>query len=532
MRKQLFFIPLLSLFLFSCKKENPRPQWDIEVLGPLLHASLGIDELDGDSTIIADANGAQIVNFDKELSLFDLDTISQVPDTSIRTVTTFPNIPNPNPIPPNTPFVSNNNNIELALNNVLLKKAIIGSGRIRLEIKNTLKTKVFFTYTIPKALKNNLPFTATAEVDSGSTTDPKYFSQEFDFTGYELDLTGISGNLYNSISYNVRAVSDPDGVPFIINGNDTILNLTTTLVELSPSYAKGYLGEQENNDVTSTDVRFSKIVKSGLLHLDSIKMNLDLSNSIGADANLFLNNLKSVNSRTGNTVNLVAPSVIQHSININRATETFDVNNPVIPTAYPIQLDHNNSNIVSFVENLPDSVSYDFRIKINPLGNVSGSNDFIYSDRLLNTRLRVLMPLRFAMNQLVLADTVPFEIDNAADFDPVGSATLTLIANNGFPIDLNVQMFLLDASNNITDSLFVPDLISAAPVDANYKATGKTTSVIKIPIDADRKKRLQEVTRVGIRIRFNTPDYPQLIQMYSDYRVDLKMIADGIYMLR
>ena len=244
MLKRLLFLFLLGVFFLSCKKENSQPQWDIAVLGPLLHASLNIDQLVGDSTIIADGSGAQFVSYDTLLALFDLDTLAQVRDTSLRTVTLFP--PFSSTIFPNQPFTSMNNNIALGLNGVLLKQAIISSGKIRLEIKNTLKSKVNFTYTIPKALKNGIPFVAQASVDSGSTTDPRYYVGEFDFTGYDIDLTGTSGTVYNTIFYNVRAVADSLGCPggFPINGGDTILNLTTTLVSLTPSYAKGYLGTE------------------------------------------------------------------------------------------------------------------------------------------------------------------------------------------------------------------------------------------------------------------------------------------------
>ena len=34
---------------------------------------------------------------------------------------------------------------------------------------------------------------------------------------------------------------------------------------------------------------------------------------------------------------------------------------------------------------------------------------------------------------------------------------------------------------------------------------------------------------MAIRATFTTPSYPSLVQMYSDYHLDLKLIADGIY---
>jgi hypothetical protein len=531
MKRGTLYLLLLSLIAVSCRKENENTQWDIAVIGPLLHASLTVEQLIADSMISSDGSGAQYIDYNNLFSTFDLDTLAQVPDTSIQTTNTFPfnSVLNPG-----FSFPLQNNKITLGLGSLQLKKAIIESGKIRLDIRNTVKSKILFTYTITRAKKNGIPFSITTSVDSGSYSNPKYFSGEYDLSGYEFDLTGLTGTSFNTIIYDVTAIADPNGVQtgFPVNAGDTLLNLTTSLVGLIPSYGSGYLGQNDNSSTQNTDLPFMHKIKSGLIHLDSVSMDLELVNSIGADAQFYLNRIQSQNLKTGTFVDLVAPTVIQHNINLNRATESYNPSSPVNPTTYTVHLDNTNSNILPFIENIPDRLFTDFRIKINPLGNISGSNDFIYTDYLLDTRLKVNMPLRFAMNQLTLADTVPFNINNSADYDPVGNMQLSLVANNGFPFDLTVQLFLLDSLNNITDSLLAPDIIAKAPYDLNYRSTGTTRSVIHMTIDESRKDRLMNVRRVGVRVKFDTPDYPQIVQMYSDYKLDFKLVADGIYSIR
>jgi hypothetical protein len=535
MKKALVSLCLTCLIFAGCRKENDNPQWDIAVIGPVMHSTLTVEQLIADSMLFADGSGAQYIDYTNLFSTFDLDTLAQVNDTSISTINRFP--PFPANLPPGYSFGLPNNKIVLGLGNLQLKEAIIDSGKIRLDIKNTVKSKLLFTYTIPKATKNGIPFSTTATVDSGSYTNPKYFSGEFDLRGYTIDLTGATGTSFNTITYDVKAIADTDGyaLGFPVNPNDTILNLTTTLLSLKPSYAKGYLGQDQNSNTQYTDLSFMHKIKSGLIHLDSISMDVDLVNSIGADAQIYFNGITSINSNTGGVVSLVSPSIIQHILNINRATETNNPAAPVLPTNYSVHLDNINSNILPFIENIPDKFLTDFTIKMNPLGNVSGSNDFIYTDYLLDTRLKVKMPLRFAMNQLVMADTVPFNLTgsaDSADLSQVGDMQLRIVASNGFPMDLTVQIFLLDSMNNITDSLFAPDKIARAPVDVNYRSIGTTRTVINMTIDAAKKNRLLNVKRAGVRIKFDTPDYPQIVQLYSDYRLDLKLIADGIYSIR
>ncbi len=525
-----YFALCLLLLVSACKKENKHPQWDIEVYGPLLHATLGMNELVGSSSIEADSNGAQILDFDTLLSAFKIDSIYRIADTSITTIEIFP--VGTSTIFPGTAFVSNNKDLTLGLGNIQLKEAIISSGKIRLEIKNTLNSKINFIYTIPLALKNGLPFTANAFVDSASATNPKFFTGEFDFSGYTVDLRGSAGNLVNSLTYNVKAISSIPGFPFNISGGDELINLKTTLVSIQPLFVRGYLGQSNTHAVTTENIGIGGLIKNGSILLDSVQMNLDIINYIGADAQANVSSLRSINNRTGNTVNLTAPSFINHYLNINRAGINSTLADSLQPTFYAIQLDQSNSNIKSIIENLPDKFDYDLSLNLNPLGNNSGSNDFVFSDKLLDTRLRIKMPLRFALNQLLLADTVPFSINNATDFDAVGPLTLTVLADNGFPFDMNIQLFLLDNSQSIVDSLFVPDLIAAAPYDAAYRATGIKRTEIKIPVDAIRKQRLLSVERVAVRMKFNTPDYPQKIQFYTNYKLDLKMVADGVYSIR
>ena len=140
------FALCLLLLISACKKENDHPQWDIEVYGPLLHATFGVNELVGSSSIEADSNGAQTLDFDTLFSAFNIDSIYKINDTTLSTIITFPAFPDT--IHPGDAFVSNNNDIALGLGNIQLKEAIISSGKIRLEIKNTLNTKVNFIYTI------------------------------------------------------------------------------------------------------------------------------------------------------------------------------------------------------------------------------------------------------------------------------------------------------------------------------------------------------------------------------------------------
>ena len=232
MRKTPLSSLLLLLFVLqlACKKENDRPQWDVAVKGPILKASLTLDNLIADSLQHTNPDGSLSIVFDSDVFKLDPDSLFKIPDTTLNTLNIWQFITYP--VQPNTPFYSVNNNIQLGISGPQLTEVAIRSGKIKLDIRNTLPSKVIIIYQIPKAIKNGLPFKVQEVIDSGSITNPTLFSGTYDLDGYLVDLTGATGNQFNTAYYDVQAISDPQGNAFDIHTGDTLINLNTTIMEL------------------------------------------------------------------------------------------------------------------------------------------------------------------------------------------------------------------------------------------------------------------------------------------------------------
>lgn len=529
--KSLVFLVLTGALFFACKKQNDKTQWDVEVLGPVLYASLTLNDLMADTTLETNSDGS--INLIIEQSFYDLnpDSIYNIPDTTITNITVWPIFTSP--IQPSQSFYSGNNKIALGIPNVQLTKAIMRGGVIELEIKNTLPTKVYYTYIIPKALKNGTPFTVTQSVDAANSNGPGMYSGSYSLAGYKLDLTGVNGNEFNTISYTINAIADPAGTVFTILTNDTIINLKSRMIDLDPEYVKGYLGQNSLSETDNISTGLANFIMDGYIQLDSVTMDIEIKNSIGADAQVYFNSLMAINSRTSSLVYLTASSFMQRPLNINRAQESGPALSPVIPSVKSFHLDNSNSNIKGFIENLPERIAYDVDFQMNPLGNnFSFYTDFLYSDFLVEGKLKVKMPFRFAAQNLSLVDTQDISLGGLTNLDPIGPLTLTLLANNGFPVDFDMQLFIVDENRIVTDSLLIPGNILRADVDALYKVISPKLTKIEIPVDEKRKEHILNSKYMGIRTIFNTPDYPQQIQLYSSYRLDLKLIANGTYYIR
>ncbi len=525
-----FFVLLIFTAFTACKEENERPQWEVNLLGPLVYASLGVENFIADSLMEDDSTHAVSLVYEGNLYTSNIDSLFQIRDTTLPTVFIFPF--SSFPLGANTLFYGSNNNLTLNISGVELREVIIKSGFLHVEAQNKLQAKVVYTYTIPKATLHGTPFQFRIIMDPAPPGGTINYSGSYDMSGYKIDLTGSSGNLVNTLSYNIIARTDTNSTSTTVFLGDTLINLKVDLQTIVPYYAKGFLGQAEIDEGPTTKSNdLFNIIQSGSVRLKAATMQLIIENNIGVDAQAIVNKMQSFNSRTNSLVDLNAPQLMNRTLNINRASESGDPIYPVNPTNYVVRLDNSNSNLRSFLENMPDRMTYAMKVNVNPYGNISGSNDFVYSDYLLNVKTKVNLPLAFASDHLTVADTTAFSFENNGDYDPVKSGTFTLIVDNGFPFEADVHLILLDANNQFLDSLPVSGKIAAANVDANFLVTSPKRTKIPVFVDAARKERIFHAKNISLRASFTTPDFPQYFQIYSTYRLNLKLVADATYLI-
>jgi hypothetical protein len=185
------------------------------------------------------------------------------------------------------------------------------------------------------------------------------------------------------------------------------------------------------------------------------------------------------------------------------------------------------------IENLPDKLGYSMKIITNPLGNVSGSNDFIYSDQLLKARMKMEIPLSFIATDLTLVDTLNLNIQSPGGTRDIHSGTITLIANNGFPLEASIQLYLLNENNQITDSLYTyPNIIDQAPVNSSLRSVGKKATKLISEVSESKMNLIYNSKKVKLKVKFNTISNTQYIKIYSDYSIDVKLMGDINYTIR
>ncbi len=521
--KLLPYCLLLTAYclLPSCKEDAGNAEWDVDVFAPVVSTTLSLNDLVEDSLLVTNPDNSLKLVYVNNFSNLLIDTLLSIPDT---TISDSLSLPLSTTIQPGVSLININLETRYALKDAQLVEAFVRSGSIIVNVRNLLNTKVFINYSIPSATLYGVPFSITRGVEANSS-----ITETFDIAGYHLDLRGLSGNSFNTLVTAIGGNTDPAGIAVPIIANQPFIIINNSFVDIIPQYARGYFGSPTYSlENESAKFDFLKKIISGQLGLDDVKLRLSLENYVGADAQIEIHNITSVNERTGTSIDLQA-SVIGSPINITRASESWHNSGVVTPTFNSYLFDNSNSNIRALIENLPHRLDYSLDFKLNPLGNISSGNDFFYHDNNIKTNLELEVPLTFYADDLTLSDTLDFNTDAGTAGSKINSGSFRIIADNGFPLSAALTLVLLDSNDVPLDSLYSLNNIAAPALDANFKVIESLVSTLDIPISSSTSDVLTSTRRINIKITFATPQVPQLMKMYDHYKMDIKIIADFNY---
>ena len=211
------------------------------------------------------------------------------------------------------------------------------------------------------------------------------------------------------------------------------------------------------------------------------------------------------------------------NININRANE---IGPTIYPYYYTTVLNNSNSNIDFMLELLPDSIVYGLALELNPLGNVSAHNDFISADAPMELNMDIKLPLSIIANNLTLADTLNIGI---SDTTGLYSAMLNINLENGFPLEAQIDLILLDQNNMVVSHILSPTLVPSASLNGNGVVSGASSSTHQLTLSQKDLKTLIQNKKIVLKIIFNTPTSSNHIDIYDYYKLKFNVVANFEY---
>lgn len=484
---------LLALIATSCKKE--KTSWDADFTIPIAQTTLSLNNIIADSLIATDANNHVSISYNTDIFNYNIDSIIKIPDT----VTSFKyHAYSTSTLSPGQPIALTSEVKSFNFEPARITQVDIKQGFLVYTCLNPLTTPLIITYTIPAAKKNGVAFLIKETIPASDGVTPKSYTSRIDLSDYSIDMRGPNLDNSNRFQTSMYITTDPNGSPTTMtNGQEFTFH--TNFENLQLNYIKGYLGNEiQTTGPDTTAFDFFQRISCSSLSLNNIDVTLKISNGIGADIRFIPISLSSKNGSTGQVTPL-SGDIIGKSYNITRASETHQATNPVKPTIST--LDFSNTNIKSLIENLPNQFIFGSSIQINPLGNISNGNDFIYSNNGLSANLNIKIPLSFKANSMILSDTLVYKTSSN---EKINSGTISLLISNSFPVNAKIRLFILDQNNQPTNEITPANQwITAGSEDSN-NAPIASNSILKLNLEGETLKRFFTSNKLLLTSEINT----------------------------
>ncbi len=408
-----------------------------------------------------------------------------------------------------------------------ITKIKVKSGKIRIKVESALEDTMYVLFSVPKAIKDGDSLIAEAKVPPAPPGGVRVDSTIAYIDGYEIDYTynqyggpGVTVNTFEQI-FKVRI--DSTGIERTIDISDSV-KVTYGLYDIVPEYAEGwFINKDINITPGSVDFSFFDKIQAGTFDFQSINMDLTVENSIGVNANMYVGGkIKGINTRTGNSVTLTSP-VIDNVVTITGPT--LSQKGQTITNTYSIN--KSNSNIQTFLNNLPNKIVYEGVAKMNEGVPSTFYINHAYDFSRAKADLNINIPLNGVADHLTLLDTSNISFASTGGVE-IAEGTLKLMIDNKFPFSAAIQAYFIDANNMIIDSLFTngPSTAQAGKDNGAGLITEPNRTVMPTYVNKDKMARIRNSKKVIFKIVLNTVNGTKI---YSDYGIDLKIIGDFKY---
>ncbi len=395
--------------------------------------------------------------------------------------------------------------------NAEIDSILIKSGRFVVDVTSTFRQDISIRITMPGLKKNGVAFSRNVLLSYQGSL-PLNSPINVDLDGYVLDITN-NGTAVNDLTVDYKVQVTGSTYPASSTEN---LVVDGTFKNMKFRSVFGYFGSEPFSSPTDTLPFnfFNTHPGIGNFTLADPKIKVSLINSIGipvrASIPTFLASSQgssyTINSGIPNPLPIPSPMVSQIGQSL---TGSFELNN-------------SNSNLVSVISHLPDYFVYMVGVQTNPDGNIS--QNFITDTSALSIYASVELPLYGSANDFVITDTTDFKVDN---IDRIERLTLHTCLSNGFPVDMNVQVYFTDENYNVLDSLITtnPRVLESAAINA---ATGrastpteKTTDIVFDQPQISRITGAKYIITKGGAATVNNGNTN--VKIYADYALGVRI---------
>lgn len=509
---------------FSCRKPAGT-NWDVDLALPLVNSRLNVTNFVADSIIRADSSGLLHLAYKREIASLLIDSLVKVPDTTIT-------IPLEAPVAiqftlyPGDSYPSQPEEVEFKIGSgVEISFVDVRTGFLHAKFSNSLTQPLDLLYRIPSATKNGKVFEAQEQIPPGETS----LERTYDLSGYRLSMRGEKGNEYNTIvhTYTVSLSASAQSV-VVPAGHAGDVDISFS--EILPQYIEGFFGRESYELASDTvDFEFLDNIKAGNFLLSEANMTFRITNGFGADFLGSLSGVTSVNSASGKTVALNSQKLSRITLDQPPVKYTWGTQ----PSTATLVFDHNNSNITQFISNLPDRISYQGKVSINPppIDEVIGHSNYAFYGHGIRIHADIDIPVKFTADRFVLQTTADIDLSTTQELDNVRGGNFVISVTNGFPFAAQLEVYMLDEKGVVIDSLFLPgaNVVQPGVLGANSEVVMPYSSELLIAATPEKAENLKRARSLRIMSTLLMPPPPVEVRIYEDYELEVKIRAELKY---
>lgn len=513
MRSSLLFFVLLAITITACRKEPV--SWNADWVVPLAQGELDIGDFVKEDYLSADDNGLLYLSVQRSFNEFNLDSVLSVLDTVIHSQFQLDVPFSQFTVPAGFSLFDITEAEELELSPIQMRKLKIKSGKLNYSVKNYFTAPLEVSYQIPSVLISAVPYGLETAIAARSGSVAGSSSGTADLSGAEFDLRGPGLNAYNVIQSVFNVVVAPeagDGVT-VFAADSIVVDLEFEDVVID--YALGYFGKHTITETRTLPIDAFSSIGIDALQFEMATLAFDLKNYTGIDLSLKIDDIRAV--RGSQQVSLSAQPLLP-AIQLARG---FDYGSGVVPTGFDAEINPLNSQILPFLSLLPEQIEMDYTLKVNPLGDISGGNDFFYLDKSIEANLDMQVPLCFAAKGLVLRDTLSVTKKPGVNV----SGDVIIRATNAFPFQAILTGRIVSPAGQTLHTFATSGAISSGSFNAQNNETTPVFSEHLVHLGEAANFLLPE-NRIEIELRFDTWNYPEIVKLIADAYISLNIIGD------
>lgn len=186
-------------------------------------------------------------------------------------------------------------------------------------------------------------------------------------------------------------------------------------------------------------------------------------------------------------------------------------------------INNQTSNFRDLINLAPSALSYGVS------GNSGGQSQshFLLDTSRFMAEAEFVLPLDLSISEYTLTDTMEFSVgDGGIDTSLVKEVVVSVFTINELPLELSLQIYMLDESYAVLDSLFdgVPPLLPSSEVDSDGRLVSASEKDNRISFPTERLGVLDQISYLRVEARIvSAGSGDQFVKFYSDYSLDFEI---------